>query len=468
MDKRLASITIIAAACLVLAAVCANASRADENEPATRLTRSLQSANGPEILVSDETAADEETIPAGESSVDPFDSDADSESGSCEQCGRAAPCGRCCMCGPPGRFWLREEYVAWQATASHVPTLVATSPTGTLPAETPLYGNGNYNGGFRPGAWTQAGMWLDCCRNWGLQGDYFFVGRESSPFRASSDGDPVLARPFTDATTGLPSDQLISFPGSVVGSVRVSNYNSLAGAGGVVRHNLCCWADCCETSCNDGCSNGCRRDFCGQNCWRLDGIAGFRYYRFNDNVGVNELLTSIDPTTGVPIGTQFNVTDSFRTQNNFYGAEIGAIASRYRGRWMYEVGARVGLGTTQQIASINGGTVVSFPGAPTAVNSGGLLALGSNIGTYKQNVFSAIPQVSGRLGYRVTERLTFLVGYTAIYWGQVARAGDQIDTTVNPNLIPPPIPGGPASPSFSFHNSHLFLQGITIGGEFYF
>jgi hypothetical protein len=186
-------------------------------------------------------------------------------------------------------------------------------------------------------------------------------------------------------------------------------------------------------------------------------------------VGINEQLTSIDTTnTALPVGTQFNVTDSFNTANNFYGGEIGLILDSYRRRWMWELGARVALGVTQQIVTINGNTVISFPGQPTAVDQGGLLALSSNIGNYHSSSFSAIPMLSGRIGYRLTERFTVLFGYTAIYWGRVARAGDQIDTTVNTNLIPPPIPGGPQRPEFTLHKSDLFLQGITIGGEYYF
>ena len=449
MKTDLSSIKVLAALGLAAAYGYACAARADEAGPAA-LTLSATDTFGPELTTSDQGAY---TI-----------------STPCDICGECDEnCCHCCQCGPPGRFWFRQEYVGWFATGGRVPTLVATSPDGSLPATTSLYGNATYNSNFRSGLYTQGGMWFDCCKNWGLQGDYFFVGRQSSPFSASSDGDPVLVRPFTDAATGIPSQQLIAFPNTVVGSVAVSNYNSLSGTGGFLRGNLCCWQDCCETDgCETDCDAGCGSCFRGQNCCRLDFIAGFRNYRFNDNLGVRENLTSIDQTSGVAVGTQFGVTDSFRTQNNFYGGEFGLILDRYRDRWMYELSARVALGTTQQIVAIDGSTVVSFPGQPTAVNSGGLLALSSNIGHYTNNQFTAIPQFSGRLGYRLTERLTFLVGYTAIVWNQVARAGDQIDTTVNTNLIPPPIPGGPNRPSFSLHTSDLLLQGITIGGEYWF
>jgi hypothetical protein len=55
-----------------------------------------------------------------------------------------------------------------------------------------------------------------------------------------------------------------------------------------------------------------------------------------------------------------------------------------------------------------------------------------------------------------------------MYFSQIARAGDQIDTVVNPNLIPPPIGGGPNRPAFNFRPSDLVLQGITLGGEYSF
>jgi hypothetical protein len=380
-------------------------------------------------------------------------------SGDCGSCG---DCYQCCRCGPDGQFWLREEYLGWWAKGGHVPALVATSPNGTLPTTQTLYGDADYNGDYRSGTWTQGGMWLDCCHTHGIQGDYFYVGQQSSPFFASSDGDPILGRPFIDANTGNPSDQLIAFPGRVVGSISVSNTNWLSSGGIDWRRNLCC--------CNDGCQSGCECKTCfrGQNCRRIDFIAGFRYYGFNDNLGINEQLTSIDQTSGVPVGTQFNLSDSFRTQNNFYGGELGLIGERYSGRWMYEWTAKVALGDMQQLVSIDGHTIVSFPGQPTAVSQGGLLALSSNIGHYAQNEFAAIPQFSARIGYRATEQLTFLAGYTFIYYGQVARAGDQIDTTINPNLIPPPIGGGPNRPSFEFHTSSLWLQGITLGAEYSF
>ena len=129
----------------------------------------------------------------------------------------------------------------------------------------------------------------------------------------------------------------------------------------------------------------------------------------------------------------------------------------------------VALGTNAERIFINGNTTTSFPGAATAVSPGGLYALSSNIGNYTHNNFAAIPQISGRIGYRLTENFTAFVGYTFIYWGNVARAADQIDTSINTANIPPVQPStGPARPAFTLHESSFWAQGITLGGQINF
>jgi len=89
---------------------------------------------------------------------------------------------------------------------------------------------------------------------------------------------------------------------------------------------------------------GCGKCWCGENCNRVDFVYGFRYYGFNDNLGIREQLTSFDPGSGVAIGTQIDVRDSFVTQNNFYGGEIGLIGQHLPGRWMFEDTLKVALG----------------------------------------------------------------------------------------------------------------------------
>src|SRR5262249_50251886 len=129
--------------------------------------------------------------------------------------------------------------------------------------------------------------------------------------------------------------------------------------------------------------------------------------------------------------------------------------------------AKVALGEMNSVVNINGSTTVGFPGQPTVVNQGGLLALQSNIGRHQENNFAAIPQVSLRLGYRATEHITIMGGYTFMFFSEIARAGDQIDPVINTNLIPP-VTGGGTRPAYNFNPSELVLQGVTIGAEINF
>jgi hypothetical protein len=62
------------------------------------------------------------------------------------------------------------------------------------------------------------------------------------------------------------------------------------------------------------------------------------------------------------------------------------------------------------------------------------------------------------------------IGYSLIYWGLVARSGNQIDLAVNPDLVPPPVvpPVGPIRPQFALDRSDLLVQGMTLGLEWSF
>ncbi len=397
----------------------------------------------------------------------------------CDQCGGCEGCCRCCLCGPPGRFWIRDEYMGFFTKGDSLPVLVTTAgPTGGLPATTPLYGGNQVNNGFVSGNWLQAGMWLDCCQQWGIQANYFFLGPQTANYYNSSDGSPILARPFIDNNPNSPgvSQELIAYPGTVVGSICIDDKTSFMGAGALLRHNLCCMQCCdpCAGSCGNspgiGWGNNRGGCFSGQNCCRLDFLTGFQYYNLRDQLNITENLTSTSTTNGVPVGTQITVRDSFHTQNNFYGAALGLVLQKYRGRWVHELQGIVSLGSNVERISINGSTTTSFPGQTTSVQQGGLYALSTNIGNYSHSNFTAIPQISARLGYRLTERLTAYVGYTFIYWGQVALAGNQVSTTINSSYLPGggAVPTGPASPAYSLHETGFWAQGITIGGQYNF
>jgi len=74
----------------------------------------------------------------------------------------------------------------------------------------------------------------------------------------------------------------------------------------------------------------------------------------------------------------------------------------------------------------------------STTSPGGLLALSSNSGSHNSADAIVIPESELRLKYCVLDHLNLTIGYSRIYWSLVARAGDQIDLAMNPDLAAPP------------------------------
>jgi hypothetical protein len=56
------------------------------------------------------------------------------------------------------------------------------------------------------------------------------------------------------------------------------------------------------------------------------------------------------------------------------------------------------------------------------------------------------------------------VGYDFLFWNDVVRPGSQIDPVVNPNLLPPTIPGGPNRPApHTGSTVDLSVHGVSSG-----
>jgi hypothetical protein len=360
--------------------------------------------------------------------------------------------GDCQACQGYGRFWVTTEALLWWMKGERLPPLVTTSPAGTpqnqagvLGADntTVLFGNSTVNNGAQGGWQINTGYWLDQNRRWGIEGNFFMLSTQNTNFSASSNGDPILARPFFDAVTNQNSSELVALPGLAKGSISASALTTgLIGAGAMFRANLCC-----------------------DSCFRIDWLGGYRYLNFSDRLNVNESLTSTNPDSFVVPGTTIAVGDRFATRNTFNGFNTGLSAQFQRGPWALEGLATVAVGDNHRVVSIDGATTVTVPGLPSVTNAGGLLALPSNIGRFGGDHVAVIPQFGMNLYYQITPWLRATAGYTFLLWPEVVRSADAIDTTVNPNLLPPtnPLGGGPARPAFTGGTSTFWAQGISAG-----
>jgi len=371
-------------------------------------------------------------------------------------------------CGPPGRFWASAEYLLWWTKDDHLPPLVTTAPApgaGVLgqPGTVVLFGD-DTDYGPRHGLRLTAGTWLDDCQTKGVEVSAFCLLRDSEDFEVFSTGTPVIARPFFDVATGAPGSELVAFPGLLAGGVSADTYSKLKGA----EVNGICNLKCCY-----------RCDDCGNYVGgRLDLLVGVRYLRLTEGLTVHENILVLPGAAGLgtfpnlgglPLaaGTQIGVFDRFRTENRFYGGQVG-LRGEYAlaGGFFVNATGKVAYGVMEQEVDIEGGTAVVGP-AGTAVAAGGLLAQATNIGHYERSRSAMVSEFNVNVGYQVDRNLRVFAGYTYLFVGNVVRPGDAIDFTVNSTRVPTSlVPAtGPARPAFIFRDSDFWAQGFSIGAE---
>jgi hypothetical protein len=187
-------------------------------------------------------------------------------------------------------------------------------------------------------------------------------------------------------------------------------------------------------------------------------------------VDENLVSTSVANPNFVPQGTTIAVADQFDTRNEFHGFEFGLKGNLWSGPWTLQGTAQMAVGDNRQVVNISGVTVVTVPGAAPVSSVGGLLALPSNIGRFSRDRVDVIPEFGVLVSYRVTSHVQVYAGYTLLYWGDVVRAGNEVDLGVNPTLLPGTgAPAtGPQRPAPFFSGSSFWAQGIDLGLELRF
>jgi Putative beta barrel porin-7 (BBP7) len=331
-------------------------------------------------------------------------------------------------------------------TASPAGTPQAQAGVAGTPGVATLFGGSRVDDDWRSGGRLRVGSWLDCQQTLGVEVNFFMLEDAVSRGDVTSRGSPILARPFFNTATGQPDAELIAFPGSLAGTFSARETSTLLGAGAWLRYNLCCG-----------------------DCVRVDALLGYRYLRLTDHLGIREDLVSTDANNpNVPLGTQLSVVDQFHTTNDFHGADLGLTGEFRRGPWALGWLAKVAVGPNLGVVDVSGATTVTVPGFAPQTSAGGLLALSSNSGHFDRNRVAVVPELGVKLSYQVTPRLRALVGYDFLYWTDVVRPGGQIDTAINPNLLPPPLLPlvGPNRLAPRLSTSDVWVQGISFGLEF--
>jgi len=306
----------------------------------------------------------------------------------------------------------------------------------------------------RSGGRIRFGWWFANNPNLGVELEYLGLGNDTFNFNRASAGIPILARPFFDVRTGIDQAQLVSNPDPALrlnGAFNFNAYTQLDGAAVRFRRLLCC-------------SSG-----CGISPWacgpaptqsRIDATLGWRFFQLKEGLAAAE---QVNQTT--PVIRNYNVVDTFQTRNQFNGVELGVLWQGRRGYWSLDGLMRTSLGNTLQSIDIAGNTLITPAATPTP---GGVLALPTNSGSFTNESFGVIQELGGTLGYQLTPRWRANAGYTFIYWSNVVRPGDQIDTTLNPNQFPTRAGAliGANRPSLTLLESDYWVQGLNLGLEY--
>jgi hypothetical protein len=287
--------------------------------------------------------------------------------------------------------------------------------------------------GDRWGGRVTLGHWLDNDQTWAIEGNYLQLAQRNQHASYSSPGTQAVSVPFVDPT-GATSAVFVSSPGTSAGGIDIEDMSRLWSGEVDLRCELCRSCTC-----------------------HVDLLVGCRGLGFDEGLNVS--------TTSTAAGTSTATSDRFGTRNLFIGGEAGIEAEFHLGHWFADVWGKAALGDNMQTVNINGTTLVTAGGVGTAT-PGGIFALPSNSGHHTRDQVAAVPEVGLHLGYELTNHVRVFAGYDFLYMINVVRPADQIDRQLNLTQQAGGALAGAAVPAFAFHQTDVWLQGVSAGLEF--
>jgi hypothetical protein len=305
-----------------------------------------------------------------------------------------------------------------------------------------LVGNDTILKDLRLGGRLTLGAWLDPqqCRSLVLRG--WFAGDESFSFQANEAQVPVITRPFlnvSDSQVAAQDTQLIAFPNRVSGRVDIRADSEVYGGDVSVRQFAY-----------------------GRFGGTVDVLYGYQYMRLDEGLAIASNSTSLDDSFA-PLGSVIAVADSFGTENEFHGGQLG-LATRYReGCWSFNGLVKFGFGALRRRAELSGATFTSVGGA-NAVDPNGLLVRSTNAGTFHDDTFGWVPELNLSLGWHQFPRFDVTAGYHIIAMTDALQPSGAIDPTSAVNLSDPPL--GQQRPAAFFRYDTFYVQGINFGLQY--
>jgi hypothetical protein len=339
------------------------------------------------------------------------------------------------------RFLAGADYLMWWLREGRIPATLTTSSqaSGGLlgqPDTRVLYGDGRLrtrHGDQFAGVRVNFEYRFDADRNLGIEGNAFFLERDSTYFKAVSDGSTLLARPFFNADGSSASEIVAGLApagprnGGFVGYSRIELFGEEANLVAPLLQ-----AD----------------SFC------LDLFCGARFLQLRDRTDLTATGRSLPDQA-----TLFGLEDHYRIHDAYYGGQLGLRGEFTWGPLSINLRGTIGLGANDEQVRTFGQRIFQTP-AVRIVTPAGLTVQASNTGTFDRTALNMVTGAGLNIAYRVTPHIALAGGYTFLLWDSPLRSGDQIDTVVN--IHPGTAPGRPTVP---FKENLFWAQGLNVGLE---
>lgn len=363
--------------------------------------------------------------------------------------------------------WLRAEYLMFWVKDAPIaaPLLVTGSPNDLFPGAldqpgTQVLLQGPISFGRSTGLRFTAGSWLDDQQRLGFE--VILMGLEQNrvgqSWQADANGTPYLARPFLNARTGNENVYFVS--------------QNLSGPG-VSAQLTGSFGFSTATEFRSLEINGLGVAFAEGNSTATL-MLGYRSVWLREDLRITQSTRAIDETARLSfvgdrlgMGESLLVHDAFRTDNQFFGLNLGGRYGWQMDRLSLDFLAKVAVGVTQQLVQSEGATTrYGSMGGLIGSEPGGLLSLSTNGIRNFQTDFSVVPEIGFDVGFRLTSGLKARMGYSMLYWSGVARPGGQIDRTLTTSRVPMDMGYNPNSfatrPSASMVTTDFWTRGFTF------
>jgi hypothetical protein len=321
--------------------------------------------------------------------------------------------------------FVEAAYLRWTLKDAPLPILATRDGSnGAVPFNPGLFapnavvavGGGPVDYGAFQGVRLGAGYFLD--PTFAVEGRAFRLEHRDAVAAGASAGAPALFRPFVDESTGDPNGGVfLALPGARAGAVTVTAEAHLGGAEANLTGRLT-----------------------HRPVFQCDVLAGVRFLTLTESVTVADQTLITPPNglaggptfAGVPLalGDRLTGFDTFRVRNEFYGGQVGVRVGTQFGRLGLRAAAQLAFGATVASITIQGGSQLTRAAGGVITVPAGTLALPSNGGQFRHDHAALVPAVNLEATLDLGHGFRAWAGYDFLYWDNVARAGDQIDLTV--------------------------------------